>query len=141
MSIFSWLEGIEPQAWSDAELRQIPKTRKRKQQQIPTPTASTTDMNINPDATPPSNKRRRSCNANDDNDDLDMNRTPRGWGKALSNLDRTSSRSSTSRISFTKRLAALEITTDKPVSVVQINRTDARMPEELKTMLNGLDGF
>ncbi|KAI1505519.1 hypothetical protein F5X99DRAFT_415950 [Biscogniauxia marginata] len=97
MNILSWLEDIEPQAWSDVELRQLPKT--------------------------------------------DVARTPRGGRKALSNSDRTSSYSSTSRISPTQRLAALEIATDKPVSVVQINGADTRMPEELKTMLNGLDGF
>ncbi|KAI0904056.1 hypothetical protein F4823DRAFT_616386 [Ustulina deusta] len=142
MNIPLWLESIPPESLTDADLRQS-QTRKRKRRvrrQVPTPMPSTAaDPNATP---PPPNKRRRP--EHDDNDDIadpDADRTPRGR-RVSSNSDRTSSRSSgTSRTSPTKRLAHLEIAPVNPVLVTQISRSDTRMPTELATMLDALDGF
>ncbi|KAI3318738.1 hypothetical protein HD806DRAFT_525943 [Xylariaceae sp. AK1471] len=108
---------------------------------MPTPSTA-----ANPNATPPPpNKRRRPEYDNDGDDDNiadpDTDRTPRGRG-VLSHSSRTSSRSSrSSRTSPTKRLAHLAIAPVNPVLVTQISRSDGRLPAELETMLDALEGF
>ncbi|KAI1151233.1 hypothetical protein F4825DRAFT_462784 [Nemania diffusa] len=60
----------------------------------------------------------------------------------MEDWERTRSRSSGSpRPPANNRAAHLETTMVNPVVVIQINRRDARMPPELVTMLNTLDGF
>ncbi|KAI0105486.1 hypothetical protein GGR51DRAFT_560333 [Nemania sp. FL0031] len=77
----------------------------------------------------------------EEEEDIDIDQTLRGRAEAWSISDRTgSSLSRVSRTSPTKRLAILE-GADNPIIVAQINRSDPRMPAELKVMLNTLDTF
>lgn len=112
----------------------LPETRKRKRQleqrQVPTAMRSPTTPS-NTLLSPPSKSSLPEYDDNDDMDDLDME----DW-------ERTRSRSSGSpRPPANNRAAHLETTMVNPVVVIQINRRDARMPPELVTMLNTLDGF
>ncbi|KAJ8123183.1 hypothetical protein O1611_g9655 [Lasiodiplodia mahajangana] len=141
MNVLSWLEGIEAQDSVNASAPEVLNTRKRKRRRLPTPSPSAMSSN---------SKKRRSDDQGpeyeeeeEEEEDVeeDIDQTPRGRAKAWSISDRTgSSLSRISRTSPTKRLAILE-GADNPIIVAQINRSDPRMPEELKMMLNTLDNF
>ncbi|KAI1419799.1 hypothetical protein F5Y12DRAFT_788752 [Xylaria sp. FL1777] len=132
MNILSWLEGIEPQDSVDSPAVEVPSPRKRKRQQLTTPNSSSIDSHLDPTLLLSFSKRRRPDDdgEEEDEDEVDIYQPPRGWAKAWSISD----------TSPTKRLAILE-GAENPIVVAQINRSDPRMPAELKMMLNTLDNF
>ncbi|KAI1185216.1 hypothetical protein F5B17DRAFT_43988 [Nemania serpens] len=99
--------------------------------------------------------KRRKPNNHDDNDpgqgDIDPNGTPiallSSEQQQFDNYSTTDSGDEAASITTSRqsspvrRLLQLEIAPRNPLSVVSINRRDARMPRELKAMLARLDTF
>ncbi|RYC64079.1 hypothetical protein CHU98_g2128 [Xylaria longipes] len=161
---------IDIPSWLDDCQRYHKKSTRRGNQNRATTTTTTTTTTkakrpLTPDSAPlmrsaetrsttPRHKRRKPNDNEDDGagqSDVDPNRTPiaplLSVRQQSDNYSTTTSGDDAASITTSrqsspvKRLLQLEIAPRNPLSMVSINRRDARMPRELKTMLARLETF
>ncbi|KAI1309691.1 hypothetical protein F5Y03DRAFT_392982 [Xylaria venustula] len=111
-------------------------------QQLLTPELSSASMDLEDRKIATPRRKRQKRNEADDVSDPDRTRLAAPLLPSDSHSITSSDASTTSRQSSpSKRMLQLEISSYNPLSVVQMNKRDPRMPRPLKTMLTQLSTF